>query len=251
MSIISHPEISRFPHHVLESLDELTNRVKNDGGKILLLGITGSRMYGTFNDSSDYDIRGIYLANNNDILGLKKDFPHYQVLKDDLDIELIEAKSAFNLLSKGNPNWLEIVKNTCLSDRSHFGDKMLEGLRATKVTVDAFRGMMKSDYMSSKRGDAVAKRKILSAMARNLMNLETIAYQGKLLDFPLDPLRNMGHGFIMSAKSGGLDDRIDEHLEILYEASIKKELYEKCLSQVSSEDMCDYWNKLLVHARLH
>ena len=73
---------------------------------IVLLGLGGSHAYGTNNESSDIDIRGIALNSKEEIL-LGKDFD--QVVDTDTDTTIYSLRKMFELLSNCNPNTIEIL----------------------------------------------------------------------------------------------------------------------------------------------
>lgn len=80
------------------------------GDNIILIGISGSRAYGTNIDTpehvSDYDIRGVALSPKRDIL-LGKDFE--QVIDTNTDTCIYSFNKFVNLVSSCNPNTIEIL----------------------------------------------------------------------------------------------------------------------------------------------
>lgn len=76
------------------------------GKNIVVLGLGGSHAYGTNNENSDIDIRGVALNKINDLL-LGKDFE--QVVNVSTDTTIYSLKKMFHLLSKCNPNVIEIL----------------------------------------------------------------------------------------------------------------------------------------------
>ncbi len=81
-----------------------TNEHLNDN--ILALGLGGSLAYGTNNENSDTDIRGVALNKIDDLL-LGYDFE--QVVDVNTDTVIYSLKKIFNLLAKCNPNTIEIL----------------------------------------------------------------------------------------------------------------------------------------------
>jgi len=73
---------------------------------IILLGLGGSYAYGTNNESSDIDIRGIATHNAEDIL-TRKGFE--QVVNEETDTTIYSLEKIVNLLSNCNPNTIEIL----------------------------------------------------------------------------------------------------------------------------------------------
>lgn len=73
---------------------------------IILLGLGGSYAYGTNNENSDLDIRGIATHNSEDIL-TRKGFE--QVVDEATDTTVYSLEKIINLLSNCNPNTIEIL----------------------------------------------------------------------------------------------------------------------------------------------
>ena len=76
------------------------------GNNIILLGLGGSHAYGTSNENSDLDIRGITLNPKSDIL-LGKDFG--EVVNVETDTTIYSINKMIDLLTKCNPNTIEIL----------------------------------------------------------------------------------------------------------------------------------------------
>ena len=76
------------------------------GKNIILLGLGGSHAYGTSNENSDVDIRGIALNPKTDIL-LGKDFG--EVVNVETDTTIYSVNKMIDLLTKCNPNTIEIL----------------------------------------------------------------------------------------------------------------------------------------------
>lgn len=75
-------------------------------GKIIFKAITGSQAHGTATETSDTDIKGIYLQPNDDLLTFDY-VPFYSVNKDE---NYYELNRFIELLSKSNPDALELIK---------------------------------------------------------------------------------------------------------------------------------------------
>ena len=79
------------------------------GDNIILLGLGGSYAYGTNNENSDIDIRGIYLNSSEEILcggfgGISE-----QIVNEATDTTIYGLGKIINLLSNVNPNTIELV----------------------------------------------------------------------------------------------------------------------------------------------
>ena len=100
------------------TVDEVKTFVKSDssydflktdkhlGSNIICLGLGGSYAYGTNNEDSDIDVRGVALNSYNEIL-LGKDFE--QVVDKPTDTVIYSLKKIFRLLALCNPNTIEIL----------------------------------------------------------------------------------------------------------------------------------------------
>lgn len=76
------------------------------GNKIILLGLGGSYAYGTNNENSDIDFRGITLNNTSDLLGLTS-FEQYEDVN--TDTVIYSFNKIVKLLLECNPNTCEIL----------------------------------------------------------------------------------------------------------------------------------------------
>ena len=76
------------------------------GKRIILLGLGGSYAYGTNNDNSDIDFRGITLNKPSDLLGLTE-FEQYE--DDHTDTVIYSFNKIVKLLLECNPNTCEIL----------------------------------------------------------------------------------------------------------------------------------------------
>lgn len=76
------------------------------GDRILLLGIGGSYAYGTNNESSDIDFRGVTLQLPSDLIGLSK-FEQYE--DERTDTVIYGFNKLVKLLLECNPNTCEML----------------------------------------------------------------------------------------------------------------------------------------------
>ena len=81
-------------------------REKPLGDNIILLGLGGSYAYGTNNENSDIDVRGVATHSAEDIL-TRKGFE--QVVNEETDTTVYSLEKIVNLLSNCNPNTIEIL----------------------------------------------------------------------------------------------------------------------------------------------
>ena len=85
------------------------NFIKTDkhlGKHVILLGLAGSYSYGTNNESSDIDIRGIALNQKSDLIGMTN-FEQYVDQKTDTTI--YSFRKIITLLLNCNPNTIELL----------------------------------------------------------------------------------------------------------------------------------------------
>ena len=91
----------------------------------------GSKLYGTDNENSDTDYKGIYIPNKRSVL-LKKDMEHYNFnsndnntknSKDDIDLQLFSIYKWFNLLKKGETGAMDILFSLFREDTQVYNDK--------------------------------------------------------------------------------------------------------------------------------
>ena len=76
------------------------------GKNVILLGLSGSYSYGTNNENSDIDIRGITLNRKSDLIGLT----HYeQYVDDNTDTTIYTFNKMISLLLSCNPNTIELL----------------------------------------------------------------------------------------------------------------------------------------------
>lgn len=76
------------------------------GSKIILLGLSGSYSYGTNNENSDIDIRGITLNSKSDLIGMSS---YEQYVDDKTDTTIYTFNKMIQLLLSCNPNTCELL----------------------------------------------------------------------------------------------------------------------------------------------
>lgn len=115
------------------------------GDNIILLTLGGSHAYGMDKESSDLDCRAIALNPKSDIL-LGKDFE--QVVNTDTDTTVYSFNKMIELLSKTNPNTIEILgcKPEHYLHLSSIGQELLDNRKMflSKVCIHSFAGYSQS-----------------------------------------------------------------------------------------------------------
>ena len=76
------------------------------GNHVILLGLAGSYSYGTNNENSDFDIRGVALNRKSDLIGLTQ---YEQYVNDHTDTVIYTFNKMVSLLLNCNPNTLELL----------------------------------------------------------------------------------------------------------------------------------------------
>lgn len=79
---------------------------KHLGKSVILLGLSGSYSYGTNNENSDIDIRGVTLNSKSDLIGMTE-FEQY--VDDNTDTTIYSFNKMIKLLLSCNPNTIELL----------------------------------------------------------------------------------------------------------------------------------------------
>jgi len=126
-------------------------------GLLLFECISGSQAYGTQVEGSDVDYKGVYIAPPEQFFGLQM---VDQVNEDNNDKAYYELGKYLSLLSKSNPNMLEMlnVPEDCLLYKNPLMDIIQPQLFITKACKDSFAGYAKTQIRKA-RG---LKKKILN-----------------------------------------------------------------------------------------
>ncbi len=113
-------------------------------GKVLLLTYGGSIAYGTNNENSDTDIRGVCLNRKEDILGFNEMHQFEQFIDPTTDTVIYSLNKLTRLLISCNPNTIEILG--CRPDHYHmvnkYGQMLLDNkeLFLSQKAVNSFSG---------------------------------------------------------------------------------------------------------------
>jgi hypothetical protein len=93
---------------IIPVLGTIKDRVHQNGGTLINLYLSGSNLYNWNSEDSDIDLRGTYVLDKKEFLGLNQPKKVIQVngIKD-MDIELFELGKCVSLAVKGNCNRLE------------------------------------------------------------------------------------------------------------------------------------------------
>lgn len=111
------------------------------GKRIILLGLGGSYAYGTNNENSDIDFRGITLNQSSDLLGLTE-FEQYE--DNNTDTVIYSFNKAVKLFLECNPNTIELLglEEEQYLIKTALGQELLEhkGLFLSKRAARSFGG---------------------------------------------------------------------------------------------------------------
>lgn len=113
----------------------------NQDYKLLFKAIVGSQSYGLQTPTSDTDIKGVYIQDNDDLLQEGKYVPFIEVNKDECYYEL---RNFLGLLAVGNPTAIELLATPehCVLYSSELFDEILKyrQMFITKKLYDSFGG---------------------------------------------------------------------------------------------------------------
>lgn len=114
---------------------------KVDSKSVIYLTQYGSHLYGLDTESSDYDFRGVFLPNIDDlILGRSKDEVNVKTTFDgkELDIKVFSIQKFFKLCAKGDTNALDLLFSMDSQHQYKYTYSMvgLEFIRETRNNLD-------------------------------------------------------------------------------------------------------------------
>jgi uncharacterized protein len=143
------------------TLQDLRNR-----NLIIFECISGSNAYGTNTPTSDTDIRGVFVLPQDDLYGLTS---VAQIADDRNDIVFYELGRFVDLLTKNNPNILELLCTPadCVLHRNPLIDRLTTALFLSKLCRDTFAGYAISQIKKA-RG---LNKKIVNPMPRERKSL--------------------------------------------------------------------------------
>jgi len=110
---------------------------------IILEGVTGSTAYGLATESSDVDIKGIYLLPTDKVLSLGFNQDKTTKNHTDPDWEYHEIGKYMNLVMKGNPTYTEVLFLNEYTIKTKVGQLLIDNRDAflsTKAVMNAYRG---------------------------------------------------------------------------------------------------------------
>ena len=166
-------------------------REKPLGNNIILLGLGGSHAYGTNNENSDLDIRGIATHNSEDIL-TRKGFE--QVVNESTDTTIYSLEKIVNLLSNCNPNTIEILglEPWQYLYTSYIGQELIKNkdMFLSKRAVHSFGGYATAQLrrLSNKAVRTVEQEQREKHILASIENAR-YSYPDKYFNYPEDSIR--------------------------------------------------------------
>ncbi len=132
-----------------------------DKGCIVFECVSGSRAYGLATETSDTDIKGVFIAPRDNFYSLE--FPE-QVNSDNNNVVFYELRKFIDLLAKNNPNMLEMLDMPadCVLFKHPLYDKIRAGLFLSRLCKESFAGYAMTQLKKA-RG---LNKKILNPMAK-------------------------------------------------------------------------------------
>lgn len=141
-----------------EEIIEFVSKKTGGKGSLLFATIAGSVSYGTNIETSDEDIRGVYIMDLDSVLGCNRTIynSNYedQISDKTNDVVLYELKRFLELVSTNNPNILELFNSPedCVIYKHEIFDLLLEHKDKfiTKICRDSFAGYAKQQISKAK-----------------------------------------------------------------------------------------------------
>lgn len=183
------------------NIDEIKAKVQSEeydflrekplGDNIIILGLGGSHAYGTNNENSDLDVRGVATHSPEDIL-TGKGFD--QVVNEATDTTVYSLEKIINLLSNCNPNTIEILglepwQYLYVSD---IGKALIDNrdMFLSKRAVHAFGGYANSQLrrLSNKAVRLVGQEERERHILASIENAR-YSYPEKYFNYPDDAIR--------------------------------------------------------------
>lgn len=117
-------------------------------GKLINVCVSGSHLYGFESKDSDVDLRGCWLIDTNNLLGIHAPRDYVERTDGEYDIVLFELKKEIGLLNKGNCNVLEhMFANQLFTSDEYFELKKIISLNLNIPGLyNSYRGMAWENY---------------------------------------------------------------------------------------------------------
>ena len=233
--------------------------------------MSGSHLYGFPSENSDIDIRGVFIANTKDFLGLNKPLKVYSDARQisgegEYDIVLDEIGQFVHLLTKGNCNRLEQI----LSEPKQVYDVNCYDILRKKIAKKcifadglfaSYGGLAKSNYkkwiQSDKEFTAKKWLYVFRAFLAGRFTLEHGKIEPNILKlkkhYDVEVLNELIE-LKKSREDMEVVDATNQYLKTVYKTQL--ELFEEAYQQTSipkkiTEDVRETINNWLIEIRLH
>ena len=185
MNIVQITEMIKSPTY------DFLRKDNNLGNNIILLGLGGSHAYGTENENSDLDIRGIATNSKYNIL-TRKDFE--QVVEQETDTTIYSFEKIIKLLCECNPNTIEILglKPEHYLYLSPIGEELLKNkhLFLSTKAIYSFGGYANSQLrrLENKSARLVDQTKMEENILKSIQHAD-VDFRNKYFDMPEDSIK--------------------------------------------------------------
>lgn len=133
----------------IQLISKLKNNVCSKNGKLMNIYISGSHLYGWESKDSDVDIRGCFILNKEQFLGLNKPLEIIELKTEkNKDIVLFEVRKLINLALQSNCNILEEINSEQFYKTADFVKlkQLLNNTFGKKGIYNSYRGMAEFNY---------------------------------------------------------------------------------------------------------
>jgi predicted nucleotidyltransferase len=149
------------PEEIIDLIARIKKEVsRKEAGKLIYLTLSGSDLYGFPSADSDYDFRGAFLTDTNNVLGLHR---VKDVLNMPPDIVLYELKKEIALCVKSNCNVLEHVNAPTIYSTPEFLllKRLVNNVISRIGIYNSYKGMATFNYKKFIRGGKANPKKYL------------------------------------------------------------------------------------------
>lgn len=152
---------------------------------IALLALDGSRGLGMETEDSDYDYKGVYVPNTDELLGLGCPREQFEHSDEELDFVIYEIGKFFSLALKGNPSVLQTMFHEKYAVKNDIGDMIIANkdlfLGETAIR-NAYGGYAMSQILYLKRNHKFTKgRSVDSKIKKHIRHCFRLFDQGQSL----------------------------------------------------------------------
>lgn len=246
----------------IKLISKIKNEVHKRHGNLLNLYISGSNLYGWNSINSDLDIRGCFILNKEEFLGLNKPIEVIEIKTEEgKDIVLFEVKKLIGLALQGNCNILEEINAPQLYKKADFLKlvQLINNAFGKRGLYNSYRGLAEFNYkrfILSGRNTVKKYLYVFRGLMAGIYCLQTglikpnieelnkyfkIKEVDKLLKLKKEGLENEP---LKDLEEGILDEKIKELFDKLDKAYLKCNMPEK-----PTDEEVEELNKFLINLR--